>query len=127
MKFTFTPVIVSHRAKSDLTYFSDLEVKGLSQSERFKNAIRLFIISLIAAAGFALIPVLHFVLVPASLLIGVYLFYQFYKFKNSHLQKNILCPDCRIELSLKARAFNWPIQIECQKCRSQIKIDKKAL
>lgn len=118
-----TSIRVSHRTKSNLSYISDLEVKLLTANERLKNGLKYFGLSLSASFLFVFIPILHFVLVPGSLLIGCYLLYRQMNLKYFRLEKTISCPECKNELRLKPMPFNGPMNEICDHCRAQILIE----
>jgi hypothetical protein len=117
-------VKVSHRAKSNLFYESNLEVKSLTTKERFLNGFKFLGLSILAGLCFVLIPVLHFVLVPLSLFFGIFMFYRQVSFRFFRLKKTIHCPECKKEIELKSAPFNWPILENCNNCRAQIIIQK---
>lgn len=123
MEIKNLPVEISHRSKFTARYKSEIKVTDLSRRDKIKNGAKyLFLTFMIAALG-AFVPVLHFVLVPGALLIGLILFYQQINFNLLRLENSIPCPDCQTSLSLKKIPFNWPMKENCMSCRAQIKIE----
>lgn len=71
-----------------------------------------------------LIPILHFVLVPAFLLAGVYAFSS--QFKNTHhlTKGGGTCPGCNKFFSIKNINFFEGKKISCELCMEQLAIEK---
>lgn len=123
MKAENIPVRISHRSKATATYMSELQVTHLSTKSRWINASKYLLGGLFVGAITALIPVLHFILVPAAIGVGLFLFYKHIGYKHVRSAKDISCPDCKESFNLKKSPFNWPMQVNCISCRSQLKIE----
>jgi len=72
------------------------------------------------------IPVLHFVLVPAFFFIGIFVF--FLPFKNTHVlpKGSYRCPKCSATNDLKNFYFNDGRRFTCDSCQVQLKISGAA-
>lgn len=72
-----------------------------------------------------LIPILHFVLVPAFLLAGVYSFSS--QFKNTHrlIKGGGICPGCNKFFPIKNINFFEGKKISCELCMEQLAIEKE--
>lgn len=123
MEIKNLPVQISHRSKYTARYNGALRVTDMSRNEKMKNGFKYLFLTFNVAALCAFIPVLHFVLVPGCLLIGMILFYQQISFNFLRLENSIPCPDCQTTLNLKKVPFNWPMKENCFSCRAQIKIE----
>lgn len=122
MKKYSVPIQISHRSKSTTSYASELQIADLTAKARWLRALKCLLAGLTFGAITAFIPILHFVLVPVAVGCGLLLFYK--NISNRHVRsaKELLCPDCGENFKLQAAPFNWPIQVNCISCRSQIKI-----
>ncbi|MGZ3690219.1 MAG: hypothetical protein ACXVAX_01875 [Pseudobdellovibrio sp.] len=68
------------------------------------------------------IPVLHFVLVPSFLIVGVVAFMK--QYKNTHLIKGgiYICPECKRDFEMKPIYFMEGKKIDCSLCGTQLSI-----
>lgn len=122
--FKDQPVRISHRSKANLHYQSLIKIRNLSVKERLKNGLKYFGLCLLASILFIFIPVLHFILVPAAILIGIITFYLQFRCREYCLENLIQCPDCQKQIPLKQKPIQWPIHEVCGECRAQILIEK---
>lgn len=120
------PVVV--RSRSDLDKQSDglIVVKGFGKSARMWRAIKALLICWFIAAFCILVPILHFVLVPAFLLVGVFMFFHQMSVTTHLISGSVRCPSCQNEMSLKPMAFDWPKREICTNCRSDLTLEKKS-
>jgi hypothetical protein len=72
-----------------------------------------------------LVPVFHFVLVPAFLLIGIGMFYRQMLFHEVLISGQICCPKCQKEFAATANAFNWPKRETCAACDAALILNPK--
>ena len=70
------------------------------------------------------IPVLHFVLVPAFLLIGPFLFYINYKQETGVLGGEVPCPLCQNSVKINSGPVRWPIFDICEQCKASVRLEK---
>lgn len=117
---------VTVRSRSDLEKIStaDVEIISLNSSSRMMRALKGLGICWAIAVFCVLIPILHFVLVPAFLLIGIVMFIQQWGQKFYFVSGSIRCPGCQTEMKLKEGAFDWPKREICTGCRSDLRIEK---
>lgn len=71
------------------------------------------------------VPVLHFILVPLFLLIGVLSFTKQYKYKYQLTEARPLCPHCRNSFIIKNIYFSDGQKINCDLCQTQLVIEKQ--
>ena len=117
-------VTVRSRSDLDKTSTADIEVVELSTNSRLMRALKGMGICWAIAVFAVLIPILHFVLVPLFLLLGVVMFMQQWGQKLYCMSGVIKCPSCQTEMKLKEGAFDWPKREICSGCRSDLRIEK---
>lgn len=76
-----------------------------------------------AALLCVLIPVFHFVLVPAGLLIGIWAATKQFRYQDYISEGKISCPKCSAEMTLKDMPFNWPIRQTCPQCQADLIVE----
>ena len=69
-----------------------------------------------------MIPLLHFVLVPAFLVVGIVAFLGQYKNEFYTKAANCLCPQCLNQFSLESLYFFDGKKLRCQLCMAQLTI-----
>jgi hypothetical protein len=95
-----------------------VEVESLTLRDRIIRAV------VVLAAGFALalvalpIPLVHFVLVPGSLILGIVLGMARFRQREIFSLARASCPFCGTEqrLGLAGRVFQLPRQVFCKNC-----------
>ncbi len=121
--FIAIPVKVGDRSQADLYYQMNFEIRRLSKAARLKNALTALGICWAASIAFVFIPVLHFFLVPASFIFGIYLFFQKYNETEYCAGASLVCPKCKAALKVKAGPVQWPLRDLCANCRTDIVIN----
>jgi hypothetical protein len=96
------------------------EVELMNISSRVLQAGKVLGIWWGGAVVCVLIPVLHFVLVPMGLLLGLVMSYRQFRFEQFFRGGDLLCPNCKTQLLLKARAFSWPLRATCPHCHAEL-------
>ena len=94
-----------------------------SRQERALKGIKTFFIFFTAAVVSIIIPVLHFVLVPAFLIAAFVMGYLKYKEMGSIDLSNLTCPECHKNLNEKILAFKdeeFSGRLRCYDCRKNI-------
>lgn len=86
------------------------------------NAFKKLGICWLAAIFSIFIPVLHFVLVPAFFILGIYLFRRSFKAKARIIRGEISCPKCRQAIAVSPGSLMWPITEICQGCVNTVRI-----
>jgi hypothetical protein len=110
-------LVYSQRDKSKIY---DLAGHVYSQQEKTKRSLqRLFGFWGIAVLSI-LVPVAHFVLVPAFLIIAPFLAYKSYK-EDVHLEAcEISCPECGKNGTFAENSGQWPLHNNCPHCMNRV-------
>lgn len=120
-----TPIKVKHRTNASMFYSTHIQIKPLTAQQRFLLGSKFLAISFVAALFFVLIPILHFILVPLALIVGLVMFIQGLSTQEYRLETHLICPQCQKNFTLKAAPQNrWPIKENCPECRAEIIIEK---
>ncbi len=72
-----------------------------------------------------LVPVAHFLLVPAFLLAGPIAAFMRWRQETSVLGGQGTCPACSANMALEASADAWPLFRICDTCRASVRIEKR--
>jgi len=72
-----------------------------------------------------LVPVAHFLLVPAFLLAGPIAAFMRWRQESSILGGQGACPACSADMTLEASADEWPLFRICETCRASVRIEKR--
>lgn len=117
---------VTVRSRSDLDKSStaDIEVIELTTNSRLMRGLKGMGICWAIAVFCVLIPMLHFVLVPLFLFLGIVMFIQQWGQKHFCSGGTIQCPSCKTEMKLREGAFDWPKREICSGCRADLTIEK---
>ena len=119
-----TDIIVVVRNDLDKQSRSQILVTSQTLFGRFKRASKVLAISWGIAILCILIPVLHFVLVPGGLLVGLFLFYRQISFHEMANGGTISCPKCNHEHQVVKEPFNWPKRENCPYCDAELILKK---
>ncbi len=92
-------------------------VQVLGPADRVKDALRALGLYWGIALFCVLFPLLHFVLVPFFLLLGIFLAVRAGLAKERILDGSVLCPECKKPFSVKPALVHWPMNEVCQECR----------
>lgn len=92
------------------------------KNQRLKLASKKLAIFWTLAIFFVLIPVLHFVLVPSFLILGVVMFTRQMAQTSIIVEAQAQCPNCKHELILKNLKPQFPINDYCPNCRHGYRI-----
>lgn len=101
----------------------NLFCRDLSFGERFKNASKFFSLYLLIGLICILVPILHFVLVPAFLLVSFIVSYRRFKEVKSVNLSPICCPLCESQLKLgmiKLPNSECEIRKSCNNCGANL-------
>lgn len=100
-----------------------LPVQHLSQPDRFRKSMKTFGIMFGAAIVSILVPVFHFVLVPALLIASVAAAIRQYNKVYSFNLTDVICPQCQNDLKEKIiTAKENKISVYCFNCRRTLYI-----
>jgi hypothetical protein len=70
------------------------------------------------------LPVIHFVLVPAFLILGPIFAINTYKQDASIVAKDLSCPECKAILKVSSQKMKWPLLLTCGDCKTRIYLHK---
>ena len=118
-------VIIQSRSDLDKQSESILIVSEYLKSLRVLRAFKALGICWAIALLCVLVPMLHFILVPAFFLAGIFIFFMQMGIHFYLVSGEIRCPSCDKNMSLKPGAFDWPKREICMNCRADLTIDKK--
>ena len=117
-------VSIRDRSDSSKSLDTEIQVVSLSVVQRLLSGAITLVTCWIVAAVCILIPVLHFVLVPLAIIVGVVAFFVRFNLKEMREASRTKCPVCSNELHLEKSAFNWPMIETCKSCGSRLTISK---
>jgi hypothetical protein len=100
----------------------EVEVIHLNVKARVVKSTQQFLLFLFLAAAAIMIPVAHFILVPALLLIAVILPLLNMKNDKALTAQNISCPKCKSKIHFKTKPFKTEVKNFCVSCHSQVKV-----
>lgn len=119
-------VVVQPRSDLDKQSESVLIVSEYLKSYRLMRALKALGICWAIALVCILVPILHFVLVPAFFLAGIFMFFMQMGIHFHLISGQIQCPSCDKDMPLKPGAFDWPKREICVNCRADLTINKKS-
>jgi hypothetical protein len=102
-----------------------VEILTLSTVDRIKGAAVIFGAALLGAAIAVLIPLVHFVLVPAALILGAA--FALLRLRQGEIVRSARgrCPFCSAEQSYTVmRRFKLPKTLYCSFCQRQLMLDE---
>jgi hypothetical protein len=116
------PVIItgSHERAASGT----VERRVWEKKERALRGFKAWMICWGIAMGAALIPLLHFILVPFFILAGPVAFQWVNGQEEIILGGKGTCPDCNREFEIVRTSVKWPLSDLCNHCHSQLRIEK---
>jgi hypothetical protein len=98
--------------------------RDLDRSERVGRAARMFGILFLIAFLTLFIPILHFVLPPLFLILGVVFATTTWMETGEVLRGEIECPNCKRKMELRKEAEGWPKTQRCEGCSYMLKIER---
>ena len=110
-------------ANSDKLVYGTAEVTEASKDKLFFKALIRITIWWALAIVAILIPVLHFILVPAFFLTGIYMAMKALKLSMLIESGRVDCPHCGQNVDLPKSAAAWPHTEICQNCASVIQFE----
>lgn len=93
-----------------------VELREISSSERSVEAAKALAIGWGLAIFCILIPVLHFVLVPLFLILGIFWALKKWKTVQEVVTGGFACPACGKETSLEKSSARFPREERCSSC-----------
>ena len=92
--------------------------------DRLKRALQRFILFLLIAAFSVLIPLAHFLLVPAALFAAFYLGWEAYKTARINEHAKGICPTCEEQITVKFETKDVvPKWTYCPGCGNSLHVD----
>lgn len=120
-------IFITVRNDLDVNSWTELGLAPLTSAERWKRAFKVLGITWGAALLCVLVPVLHFVLVPLFIVVGLALFYRQLSFRMLLDAGRLPCPACKTEFQTKQVAFNWPRYERCTHCQCELILSERRL
>ena len=121
------PVVRAVVAQTDENYGpGSLLVREFSEQERITRAVVLGIAWIFGTGMCRLIPVFHYVLVPAGMIATPLVVYFVYRHTGSVVGGDVRCPQCAHSLRVFAIIERYPIQRRCMGCKCIIRITQQS-
>lgn len=105
------------------------EGRGIAQAhlwsaeEKKKRALTGLAITWGLAVLSVFLPLAHFFLVPAFLIVGPFIFFWARRQNGKITALEAACPFCGEALQSSGSSINWPLRIVCGHCSEQVKIE----
>ena len=125
MRSATATVLEKIKVSSGLTdYIAEIEILCWSKPQIYRRAVlRTMLILLLTMVG-ALIPVLHFLLIPLGLFSAVYIMLRSLKNKQSIKAGVLNCPECQKQISFDQLSCKFPLDLSCRHCERLITLSK---
>ncbi len=94
-----------------------VRIQTLGPSRRVQNALRQLGLYWGIGLFCVLFPLLHFILVPFFLILGVFLAVRAGVVDRVVVDSSVACPECGKPFQLKVALARWPLNEVCQSCR----------
>lgn len=95
----------------------DLDVVFLTTRQRLKRAVSTLGYVWLGALLAVMVPVLHFALVPALLLVGpIAAVFAFRARVRLDPGIRVPCPKCASKFSVEYEHYGWPLRLGCRRC-----------
>lgn len=114
---------IQAQAYSDKIEYGAAEILPYTKDKLFFKALMHLTWCWCVAVACVLIPVLHFILVPAFFFLGIFLAIRTMALKVEIVSGSISCPHCSKLMMLPKAAALWPHTEICQECGSNIRIN----
>ncbi|MFI5345739.1 MAG: hypothetical protein ACHQ51_05125 [Elusimicrobiota bacterium] len=98
------------------------QIRLLRTSERLRNMLPKLGIFWGIALFCVLLPLIHFVLVPLFLCLGIYFSAKTAAVRGLIVSGSVPCPGCKKPNVLKPRPAQWPIAEVCTNCRRDLEL-----
>lgn len=115
-------MILTALNNAEQTIYIDANLIPKTANSRFISALKKFGLLFLFATGSILIPVAHFVLVPAFLIASIVTFIKEIKIKNILVVNNeYQCLKCKNKL-IMPKSLNSDLRLDCKNCYQQYKV-----
>lgn len=99
-------------------------IETYSKAKRFTRFILSVLICLTLIVVSAVIPILHFVLIPLSIIISPFIIIMLSSSKDSIKGGKGTCPFCKADFSIYSRSNKFPFYDICSACGRQVRISR---
>ncbi len=103
---------------------SSIKVDLWSRKKRLLRGIKAALIAILVFAVSLFIPILHFIVSPLLLIVGIIWVFLESRKKGIILQGNVICPQCKFANNLKGLPIFSNIYIECKNCHQQLFVEE---
>lgn len=103
-----------------------VQIQFWDKSMRTKRALKFLAICWALAVVSIVIPLAHFVLVPAFLIAGPIGASRFWNQTSIVLSGSSTCPDCKSALPIVRSSDQWPLSEMCSKCQTNLNVEKSS-
>ncbi len=107
---------------ADKSVSAEAQVIHLSMGDRAAGAAKILGAWLAGGVVCIFVPILHFFLVPASILIGIALSIRQLKLEYRLADVSLNCPECGKAVTVDSKSFEWPKRVPCGSCQKMILI-----
>ncbi len=90
--------------------------RDLSKNERLSRSAKIFGIFFAVALFTIFVPILHFILPPLFLIVGIVFFWTTWLETGEVLEGEFTCPNCKHKMILPREAEEWPKVQRCGAC-----------
>ncbi len=104
----------------------EVRIERWTPAARLRRAAKRWTVLWALAALSVLIPVAHFVLVPALLIAGPISAVARYRQRSGVIAGEGVCPSCGARFIIEAREDTWPFFAPCEACHEVARIEKIA-
>lgn len=108
----------------DLQTEGEVRRRDLPQPERLRRSLRSFGICFLIAFFTVFIPILHFILPPLLLIIGMVFAATTWMETSEIGGGEITCPNCKKQMLLRRAAEEWPQSLRCEGCSYTLTVKK---
>lgn len=115
-----TPIYVTANGK---TTVGKIEVREIPQAERVQRGMKIGGALLVAAIVSVFVPVLHFILVPGFLILGLVFGFTTYLTRSEVLEGQFDCPVCGQLNELPKQSLELPCGRRCLKCHYDLTLN----
>jgi hypothetical protein len=96
--------------------------RSFSGSERTGRTLKMGVIWFSAIAVSALIPILHFILVPLFFILALFMTYATWREQGQLVRGEFHCPSCQRRNTLSDESDDWPKERRCSACGFLLKL-----
>lgn len=117
---------IKGKANSEKYEYGFAEVRTYSPREIMTKSLKSLAIFWGIAIVSILLPIVHFVSVPAFFLIGIFTALRARKYHEEFISGEITCPHCSKQITIGKTPIIWPVPVICQSCASVVSVTPKS-